>query len=112
MLNRAHNIALTQKSEPCVQLKVDMKPFAEASEDWEPPNINPTPTMMPPNKEQPTICPAPQQVEKQESQTGFQGLIMNQVCENSGTFIFCQIFIFSIIPKISNMIMNDLSIPF
>ncbi|CAH2067084.1 unnamed protein product, partial [Iphiclides podalirius] len=76
---KAHNIALNQKSEPCVQLRVDMKPFAEASEDWEPPNINPTSTLIPPTKELPTICPAPQQIEKQESQTGFQGLIMNQV---------------------------------
>lgn len=75
-LPRAHNIALTQRSEPCVQLKVDMKPFAEASEDWEPPTI-PAPVTQ--NcKEQPTVQPVTQ-VEKQETQTGFQGLIMNQV---------------------------------
>ncbi|XP_068621038.1 uncharacterized protein [Battus philenor] len=76
---KAHNIALTQKSEPCVQLKVDMKPFAEASEDWEPPNISHSPLVIQQNKEQPTVCPPPQHVEKQEPQTGFQGLIMNQV---------------------------------
>ncbi|CAK1602961.1 unnamed protein product [Parnassius mnemosyne] len=75
---KAHNIALTQRSEPCVQLKVDMKPFAEASEDWEPPT-SPSPITNQASKEQPTVCPASQQVEKQESQTGFQGLIMNQV---------------------------------
>lgn len=82
MLFRAHNIALTQKSEPCVQLKVDMKPFAEASEDWEPPSMNPTPTtpmIIQTFREQPTVTPPPQQTEKSESQTGFQGLIMNQV---------------------------------
>ncbi|XP_046961998.1 TBC1 domain family member 25 isoform X1 [Vanessa cardui] len=74
---KAHNIALTQRSEPCVQLKVDMKPFAEASEDWEPPTISSAPVTQ--NcKEQPTVYQAAQ-VEKQESQTGFQGLIMNQV---------------------------------
>ncbi|XP_026500412.2 ecotropic viral integration site 5 protein homolog [Vanessa tameamea] len=74
---KAHNIALTQRSEPCVQLKVDMKPFAEASEDWEPPTISSAPVTQ--NcKEQPTVYQATQ-VEKQESQTGFQGLIMNQV---------------------------------
>ncbi|KPI94721.1 TBC1 domain family member 25 [Papilio xuthus] len=76
---KAHNIAQTQRSEPCVQLKVDMKPFAEASEDWEPPNISPTSITPQPNKEQPSVCPPPQQIDKQESQTGFQGLIMNQV---------------------------------
>ncbi|CAG4998389.1 unnamed protein product [Parnassius apollo] len=75
---KAHNIALTQRSEPCVQLKVDMKPFAEASEDWEPPS-SPSPVTNQTGKEQPTVCPASQQIEKQESQTGFQGLIMNQV---------------------------------
>lgn len=73
---RAHNIALTQRSEPCVQLKVDMKPFAEASEDWEPPTISTPVTQN--CKEQPTVNPATQ-VEKQETQTGFQGLIMNHV---------------------------------
>lgn len=76
---RAHNIAVTQKSEPCVQLKVDMKPFAEASEDWEPPSIGQTaPIVNQSYKEQPTVAPAPQ-ADKHETQTGFQGLIMNQV---------------------------------
>lgn len=76
---RAHNIALTQKSEPCVQLKVDMRPFAEASEDWEPPSVTQdAPAVMQSCKEQPTVAPAPQ-AEKQEMQTGFQGMILNQV---------------------------------
>ncbi|XP_053601953.1 uncharacterized protein LOC128670366 [Plodia interpunctella] len=77
---KAHNIALNQKSEPCVQLKVDMKPFAEASEDWEPPNVN---TAIPSSnqtlRESPTIVPMVQQTEKVETQTGLQGLFMNQV---------------------------------
>ncbi|XP_049867671.1 uncharacterized protein LOC126367911 [Pectinophora gossypiella] len=80
---KAHNIALTQRSEPCCQLKVEMKPFAEASEDWEPPSVasvNPTAPVATQNlREQPTVTPAPQQSEKQEIQTGFQGLIMNQM---------------------------------
>lgn len=77
---RAHNIALTQKSEPCVQLKVDMKPFSETSEDWEPPNVTQgTPVVIQNCKEQPTVAPAPHQVDKQETQTGFQGMILNQV---------------------------------
>lgn len=76
--NRAHNIAVTQRSEPCVQLKVDMKPFAEASEDWEPPSVSPAPIVPQNYREQPTVAPAPYQ-EKTEIQTGFQGLIMNQV---------------------------------
>ncbi|XP_072936862.1 uncharacterized protein [Epargyreus clarus] len=78
---KAHNIAVNQRSEPCVQLKVDMKPFAEASEDWEPPTITPMPSAPAVNqcpKEQPTVQTA-QQAEKPETQTGFQGLIMNQV---------------------------------
>ncbi|XP_039764646.1 uncharacterized protein LOC120637084 isoform X1 [Pararge aegeria] len=74
---KAHNIAQTQRSEPCVQLKVDMRPFAEASEDWEPPTIPSAPVSQN-NKEQPTVY-QPVQVEKQETQSGFQGLIMNQV---------------------------------
>ncbi|XP_034826272.1 uncharacterized protein [Maniola hyperantus] len=73
---KAHNIALTQRSEPCVQLKVDMKPFAEASEDWEPPATPSAPVNQ--SKEQPTVYQAAQ-AEKQETQSGFQGLIMNQV---------------------------------
>ncbi|XP_063838571.1 uncharacterized protein LOC135087731 isoform X2 [Ostrinia nubilalis] len=76
---KAHNIALNQKSEPCVQLKVDMKPFAEASEDWEPPNVNPTTQMTSQSKEQPTVAPSPHQNEKQDTPTGFQGLFMNHV---------------------------------
>lgn len=84
---RAHNIAITQRSEPCVQLKVDMKPFAEASEDWEPPSVSAsTPLISQSYKEQPTFAPAPQQNEKQETQTGFQGMIMNQVCLLKGKF--------------------------
>ncbi|XP_063358331.1 uncharacterized protein LOC134647897 isoform X2 [Cydia amplana] len=71
---KAHNIAQTQRSEPCVQLRVDMKPFAEASEDWEPPGLSPAPREPPP-----TVAPAPHQPEKQEVPTGFQGLFMNQV---------------------------------
>lgn len=77
---RAHNTALNQKSEPCVQLRVDMKPFAEASEDWEPPNVNSVTEMANHTREQPTVAPASHQTEKQETPTGFQGLIMNQVC--------------------------------
>lgn len=78
---RAHNIALTQRSEPCVQLKVDMKAFAEASEDWEPPSVSPSTPLINQNyKEQPTVAPTQQQSEKQETQTGLQGMIMNQVC--------------------------------
>ncbi|XP_026756919.2 TBC1 domain family member 25 [Galleria mellonella] len=78
---KAHNIALTQKCEPCVQLKVDMKPFAEASEDWEPPNVNPSVPIINQNsyRDNPTVAPPVQQTEKQDVQTGFQGLIMNQV---------------------------------
>lgn len=77
---KAHNIAVTQRSEPCVQLKVDMKPFSEASEDWEPPSVGPsTPLLSQNHKEQPTVAPAQQQTERQETQTGIQGLIMNQV---------------------------------
>ncbi|KAI5632177.1 rab-GTPase-TBC domain-containing protein [Phthorimaea operculella] len=77
---KSHNIALTQRSEPCCQLKVEMKPFAEASEDWEPPaspaiQLGP----LPPAREQPTVAQAQQQAEKQEPQTGFQGLIMGHV---------------------------------
>ncbi|XP_061728178.1 TBC1 domain family member 25-like [Cydia pomonella] len=71
---KAHNIAQTQRSEPCVQLRVDMKPFAEASEDWEPPGLSPAPREPPP-----TVAPAPHQPEKQEVPTGLQGLFMNQV---------------------------------
>lgn len=63
--------------EPCVQLKVDMKPFAEASEDWEPPTIPEAPVCQV-SKDQPATQQLTQ-VEKQESQTGFQGLFMNQV---------------------------------
>ncbi|OWR50633.1 hypothetical protein KGM_211124 [Danaus plexippus plexippus] len=74
---KAHNIALTMRLEPCVQLKVDMKPFAEASEDWEPPTIPEAPVGQV-SKDQPA-APQLTQVEKQESQTGFQGLFMNQV---------------------------------
>lgn len=78
---KAHNVAVSQKSEPCVQLKVDMKPFAEASEDWEPPLI-PTTSQFPTGLQDhvqavPQILPQP--VEKQDNQTGFQGLFMNQV---------------------------------
>ncbi|XP_013182893.2 uncharacterized protein LOC106129013 [Amyelois transitella] len=77
---KAHNIALNQKSEPCVQLKVDMKPFAEASEDWEPPNINTAVTATSQSfRESPTTTATIQQTEKVESQTGLQGLFMNQV---------------------------------
>ncbi|XP_047987827.1 uncharacterized protein LOC125227534 [Leguminivora glycinivorella] len=71
---KAHNIAQTQRSEPCVQLRVDMKPFAEASEDWEPPGMSPAP-----REPTPTVAPALHQPEKQEGPTGFQGLFMNQV---------------------------------
>ncbi|CAH0404935.1 unnamed protein product [Chilo suppressalis] len=77
---KSHNIAVNQRSEPCVQLKVDMKPFAEASEDWEPPSVNPiVPTPITICKEQPSVAPAHHQTEKQEIQTGLQGIIMNQV---------------------------------
>ncbi|XP_026727029.1 TBC1 domain family member 25 [Trichoplusia ni] len=77
---KSHNIALNQRSEPCVQLKVDMRPFAEASEDWEPPSVSPaTPLVNQNYREQPTVAPTQQQTEKQETQTGFQGMIMNQV---------------------------------
>lgn len=76
---KAHNIALTQRSEPCVQLKVDMKPFAEASEDWEPPSVSPTTTLVNQNYKEPSTVTPAQQTEKQETQTGFQGMIMNQV---------------------------------
>lgn len=78
---KAHNIALGLRTEPCVLLKVDMKPFSEASEDWEPPPASPTPITNHGYKEQPTVAPVQlhHQTEKQESQTGFQGLIMNQV---------------------------------
>ncbi|KAJ8729303.1 hypothetical protein PYW08_000884 [Mythimna loreyi] len=77
---KAHNIALTQRSEPCVQLKVDMRPFAEASEDWEPPSVSQAaPAVSQIYNEQPTVAPAQHQAEKQEIQTGFQGMIMNQV---------------------------------
>ncbi|KAL0849374.1 hypothetical protein ABMA28_013679 [Loxostege sticticalis] len=76
---KAHNIALNQKSEPCVQLKVDMKPFAEASEDWEPPNVNPDSQITSQSREQPTVAPAQHQTEKQDTPTGFQGLFMNHV---------------------------------
>ncbi|KAJ0181979.1 hypothetical protein K1T71_002701 [Dendrolimus kikuchii] len=77
---KAHNIALMQRIEPCVQLKVDMKPFAEASEDWEPPNVTPsTPLLNQSCKEQPPVAPVLQQIGNKEGQTGFQGLIMNQV---------------------------------
>ncbi|XP_041971561.1 TBC1 domain family member 25 [Aricia agestis] len=75
---KSHNIALNQKVEPCVQLKVDMKPFAEASEDWEPPTLTETPTVNQTTREQPVVH-QPTTSEKVESQTGFQGLIMNQV---------------------------------
>ncbi|KAI8428058.1 hypothetical protein MSG28_002346 [Choristoneura fumiferana] len=77
---KAHNIALTQRSEPCVQLRVDMKPFAEASEDWEPPSMSPPAPSACRDlaRDQPTVAP-PHQPEKQEIATGFQGLIMNQV---------------------------------
>lgn len=54
-----------------------MKPFAEATEDWEPPTIPSAPVTQN-TKEQPTVYQAAQ-VEKPETQTGFQGLIMNQV---------------------------------
>ncbi|KAG7311361.1 hypothetical protein JYU34_002400 [Plutella xylostella] len=78
---KSHNIALNQRSEPCVQLRVDMKPFAEASEDWEPPSVSAVqPPMTTSYREQPTVAPAPQQsAEKQETQSGFQGLFMNHV---------------------------------
>lgn len=87
MYFRAHNIALTQRSEPCVQLRVDMKPFAEASEDWEPPSMSsPAPMVCrDPVRDQPTVAP-PHQPEKQDTPTGFQGLIMNQV-KSPGMFI-------------------------
>ncbi|CAG4944245.1 unnamed protein product [Colias eurytheme] len=77
---KAHNIALTQKTEPCVQLKVDMKPFAEASEDWEPPVI-PTQTQTQIIREQPVVQQSQTitQIDKQETQIGLQGIIMNQV---------------------------------
>lgn len=55
-----------------------MKPFAEASEDWEPPNVSPAAPMNQSTRDSPTVAPPSQQTEKQE-QTGFQGLIMNQV---------------------------------
>lgn len=55
-----------------------MKPFAEASEDWEPPCDSSAPMVPQSYREQPTVAPAPHQ-EKTEIQTGFQGLIMNQV---------------------------------
>ncbi|KAL4712914.1 hypothetical protein ACJJTC_011984 [Scirpophaga incertulas] len=76
---KAHNTAVSQRSEPCVQLKVDMKPFAEASEDWEPPNLNSVIPIVPPvnQKEQQNITANLN--EKQDTQTGLQGIIMNQV---------------------------------
>ncbi|KAL3280662.1 hypothetical protein HHI36_003900 [Cryptolaemus montrouzieri] len=32
---KAHNISLISKSEPCLCLRVDLKPFEECSDDWE-----------------------------------------------------------------------------
>lgn len=57
-----------------------MKPFAEASEDWEPPNVNPDSQITSQSREQPTVAPAQHQTEKQDTPTGFQGLFMNHVC--------------------------------
>lgn len=70
-----------QRTEPCVQLKVDMKPFAEASEDWEPPNVTASTPLLNQNckEQQPMVVPVLQQTGNKEGQTGFQGLIMNQV---------------------------------
>lgn len=77
---KAHNIAITQRTEPCVQLKVDMKPFAEASEDWEPPNVTSSTPLLSQNcKEQITMTPVTHQTGSKEAQIGFQGIIMNQV---------------------------------
>ncbi|GBP76685.1 TBC1 domain family member 25 [Eumeta japonica] len=77
---KAHNIALTHRSEPCVQLKVDMKPFAEATEDWEPNYVSTTIQNHTQNsKDQPNQAPQLSHTEKQDIQTGLQGMIMNQV---------------------------------
>ncbi|CAH4006386.1 unnamed protein product [Pieris brassicae] len=75
---KAHNTALTQKTEPCVQLKVDMKPFAEASEDWEPPVLS-SGSISQTTKEPPIVQPCVIQTDKSEIQTGLQGMIMNRV---------------------------------
>ncbi|CAK1550066.1 unnamed protein product [Leptosia nina] len=75
---KSHNLAVTQKTEPCVQLKVDMKPFAEASEDWEPPAI-PSGSISQNIREPPVQVQNMPQSDKSESQVGLQGMIMNQV---------------------------------
>ncbi|XP_045487564.1 TBC1 domain family member 25 isoform X2 [Pieris rapae] len=75
---KAHNTALTQKTEPCVLLKVDMKPFAEASEDWEPPVLS-SGSISQTTKEPPSVQPIVIQTDKPEIQTGLQGMIMNRV---------------------------------
>ncbi|VVC92204.1 unnamed protein product [Leptidea sinapis] len=74
---KSHNTALTLKTEPCVQLKVDMKPFAEASEDWEPPAIPAIQVDNDSSKEQSSTQHVLQS-ERQDTQTGLQGMIMNQ----------------------------------
>lgn len=73
---KAHNISINQRCEPCVQLKVDMKPFAEASEDWEPSNIITNANI---NQNESIYSSNSGQAEMKQPQTGFQGLFMTQV---------------------------------
>lgn len=71
-----------------------MRPFAEASEDWEPPSVSQAAPLVSQNyKEQPSVAPAQQQTEKQEIQTGLQGMIMNQVCFVLWVYIFIDKFL-------------------
>lgn len=55
-----------------------MKPFAEASEDWEPPVLS-SGSISQTTKEPLIVQQTAIQTDKSENQTGFQGMIMNQV---------------------------------
>lgn len=85
-LFRAHNLSIAMTSEPCLNLKVDIKPFSETS-DWE----------------SSSNCSAKESSAIQQSigvghkyvqnmQNRLPGLIMNQVfhmaINNNGTFVY------------------------
>lgn len=76
---RAHNLSIASSSEPCLNLRVDIKPFSEAP-DWDAANTTPTGYI----RNEISASPLQQSIgvgQKyvQNMQTRLPGIIMNQV---------------------------------
>lgn len=74
-IHRAHNLSISTSTEPCLNLKVDIKPFSESTIDWDASSNS---------SSQREISPLQQSIgvgQKyvQNMQTRLPGLIMNQV---------------------------------